>query len=643
MGVIYRGEDERLARPVAVKVLRPELCEERYRQRFLKEARAVAAVQHPGICQIYDVGEEDNTLFLVMELLEGEDLATRLRRGALPALEARGLVLEVLAALEALHQSRIIHRDLKPSNLFLTSHGVKVLDFGLARVIGPAGDGEMMAALTLPGVVVGTPNYLAPECIRGEEADSSSDLYALGVVLYEMLSGRRAFQGETPVDVMHAVLHKPPEPLEGSPLISELSRIIGRAMAPRADRYRSAAEFSEDLRNVLKEGSAVDGTVLRSEAPVVQEGTSVRRLIVLPFRVLPPGQQYKHLGSSLPEALSAAFTKVDNVSVRSSLVGVKFTQEHFDLERVAREAGVDVVLTGTLLCGKSGIGLNAQLIAVPGGTLVAAATMQFPGKDAWTLQDQIVTAVVRELTPSLSATATKAPGKADGDAGETLQPLLLALRDAPGSLQVLAGLVEACRLAGLLEESLRAHEAARAADPNVTTSVCRTHFARGEYETALATSVGDIYVAALSLAMMNQNSEALVLLEQRAEPILGSGFALEQSLREFLQDIDPVPSIEEGLAQDAFGPEEMFFAARQLFRAGEPGGGLRRLGESIEKGFACIPVLYNDPWLTTVRDTPEYLLLLREAEQRHQRAEEILRTHGVGTVLTSNTLQEVAI
>jgi len=179
MGVVYAAQDERLGRRVAIKMIREASAATDTRERFWREARTAARISHPNICQIYDVGEDDGDLWIAMELLQGEPLASRLATGPLPLGDAGPIVLSMLSALDALHQHQIVHRDLKPTNVFLTPHGVKLLDFGLARTFrtdGPPTD----AALTQTGFVMGTPRYMAPEQWKGEVIDARTDLFAVG-------------------------------------------------------------------------------------------------------------------------------------------------------------------------------------------------------------------------------------------------------------------------------------------------------------------------------------------------------------------------------------------------------------------------------------------------------------------------------
>src|SRR3989449_8480944 len=233
MGVVYAARDERLERTVPLKTMSSLASDETARKRFWREARAAARVNHPNVCQLYEIGEEGGELFIAMELLEGEALAERLRRGALSVADAVPIGLGVLAALSALHGQGIVHRDLKPSNVFLTPHGVKLLDFGLARPTDPARERSLdsVADLTRTGMLVGTPRYMAPEQVTGEVVDARTDLFAVGAMLFEMLAGRPAFGGRNVVEILHATLHEHPPALTGSPAVAASDRAIRPARA----------------------------------------------------------------------------------------------------------------------------------------------------------------------------------------------------------------------------------------------------------------------------------------------------------------------------------------------------------------------------------------------------------------------------
>src|SRR5436190_5511738 len=203
MGEVYKAQDTRLNRTVAIKVLPQEIsAKPEAKARLEREAQVIAALNHPHICTLYDVGEQDGTNFLVMELLEGETLAQRLERGPLPIDQELRFAIEIADALDKAHRHGIVHRDLKPSNVMITKSGVKLLDFGLAKLRRADGapiqglrDASTDSGLTLQGTIQGTLQYMAPEQIHGREADARSDIFAFGALLYEMASGKRAFEG----------------------------------------------------------------------------------------------------------------------------------------------------------------------------------------------------------------------------------------------------------------------------------------------------------------------------------------------------------------------------------------------------------------------------------------------------------------
>ena len=250
MGVVYHAEDTRLGRSVALKFLAPELVRDpAAKARFLNEARAASALDHPNLCTILEVGEsEDGLLFLAMPRYDGESLERRIARGPLSVEEALDLAVQIARGLAKAHQHGIVHRDVKPGNLFVTSDGmVKILDFGIAKLSGEVGQTRL-------GAVLGTPSYMAPEQTRGEAVDARADVWSLGAVLYEMLSGKRPFAGGTGVAVVHAVLHDTPEPLARvrPEVPAELNRIVSRMLAkdPK-DRHADASEVLADLRSNL--------------------------------------------------------------------------------------------------------------------------------------------------------------------------------------------------------------------------------------------------------------------------------------------------------------------------------------------------------------------------------------------------------
>ncbi len=399
MGVVYAARDERLERTVALKTMSSLASDETARKRFWREARAAARINHPNVCQLYEIGEDGGELFIAMELLEGEALAERLRRGPLSVSETVPIGLGMMAALSALHAQGIVHRDLKPSNVFLTPHGVKLLDFGLARPADPARARSLGSAadLTRTGMLVGTPRYMAPEQVTGEAIDARTDLFATGAILFEMLAGRPAFGGRNVVEILHATLHEHPPALTGSPAVAAADRVIHRALAKRpADRPASADAMAEELRAVR----GVEG----DDTPTLAR--ALTRLVVLPFRVLRPDPETDFLAFSLPDAIATSLSGIGSLIVRSSAMAARFAGDAPDLKTLAAEADVDRVVTGTLLRSGDQLRAAAQLVEAPGGTLLTSHTVQSSLGDLFRLQDDIARRVVEALSLPLAGGGT---------------------------------------------------------------------------------------------------------------------------------------------------------------------------------------------------------------------------------------------
>ena len=390
MGIVYEGWDARLSRPVAIKTIL-RTADPQMRDRFLREARAAAAVSHPHICQLFDLGEHAGEPFLCMELLEGQSLAATLSARQLPVQEAAAIEIAILSALAALHRRGIVHRDLKPTNIFLTAHGVKLLDFGLARERATELD---ETALTMPGMVMGSPRYMAPEQVRGGEVDHRADIFAAGLVLFEMLTGRAAFGGTSAVDVLHAVVHDHPPALMGSPAILAIDRVIQRAVAKApGDRFQSADDMAAAVRASLSEAASTEPVEVRT----------TRRLVVLPFRVLRPAPDVDFLAYSLPDAITVSLSSLDALTLRSSLAAARFADGAPDLRAVASELAVDAAITGTLLHVGSAVRIAVQLIEVPSGTVRWSHTAQVSLDDLFSVQDSVCSAVVEAFALPVSS------------------------------------------------------------------------------------------------------------------------------------------------------------------------------------------------------------------------------------------------
>jgi serine/threonine-protein kinase len=370
MGRVYAARDLRLDRPVAIKMLHASTLDPDSARRLWREARAAAAINHPNICQIYEVGEANGDLFIAMELLDGESLARRIGRRPMPVAEAIQIVLEILAALSELQRHQLVHRDLKPSNILLTARGSKLVDFGLTRSAepsAPAAPATTQTAITQPRTLIGTPHYMSPEQIQSRPTDSRADLFSAGAILFEMLTGKHAFPGATMMDVFHAVVYEQPPVLAGSPAVLAVDRIVHRALAKNpADRYQAADQMARELRMALLADDTGEPTRARP----------ITRLIVLPFHSLRRDEETDFLAFSLPDAITATLAGLQSLVVRSSAIASRFTEQPVDLKRITGEAEVDVVLTGTLLRSDQELRVTAQLVEVPSGAIIWTKTTQ---------------------------------------------------------------------------------------------------------------------------------------------------------------------------------------------------------------------------------------------------------------------------
>src|SRR6266566_966613 len=243
MGEVYKARDTRLDRTVAIKILPQALAADpQFRDRFDREARTISQLDHPHICALHDVGEQDGTAYLVMQYLEGETLEARLKKGALPLDQALQYGVQIADALDKAHRGGIVHRDLKPGNIMLTPTGAKLLDFGLARPVAPLASGATLTAasanspVTEHGTIVGTFQYMSPEQVEGKELDGRSDIFSLGAVLYEMVTGKRAFEGKTQLSVASAILEREPSPITSIKPLTPLALDCGEEVPNKNTR-----------------------------------------------------------------------------------------------------------------------------------------------------------------------------------------------------------------------------------------------------------------------------------------------------------------------------------------------------------------------------------------------------------------------
>ena len=349
MGEVYRAKDPRLDRTVAIKILPTHFSNDPVRkQRFEREARAISGLSHPNICTLHDVGSQNGTDYLVMEYLDGDTLAQRLTKGALPVEQVSKIGREIADALEKAHRSGIIHRDLKPGNIMLTKSGAKLLDFGLARPVSSAasivtmtGTAVEPTSVTQEGTIVGTFQYMSPEQVEGKELDARSDIFSLGAVLYEMVTGKRAFAGKSQLSVASAVLEKDPQSIsEAKPLTpASLDHAIRRCLAKDPDeRWQSAADLAGELRWIGESGSRAEVSVLRSGSAKSRVLAFGLLAAILALALIALGIAYLRSGSAPATPVSTYILPPPNVA--------------FNAVRVISPDGMRIAFSGRSAEGK---------------------------------------------------------------------------------------------------------------------------------------------------------------------------------------------------------------------------------------------------------------------------------------------------
>jgi serine/threonine-protein kinase len=390
MGQVYQALDTRLGRTVAVKVLAPSLARDAsFRERFDREGRAIASLNHPHICTLHDVGDHDGTRFLVMEHLVGETLAARMQRERVPFGVLLDWAIQVADALAFAHSHNILHRDLKPANLFIAETGaVKILDFGLAKSVDETA--ETMAA-TQVGMAVGTVAYMSPEQARGERLDARSDLFSFGAVLYEAAAGAPAFTGGTSAVVFEAILGRVAAVRRAMPATvpAGFTAVVERLLAKRpADRFADAASVAAALRE-LKIDSGLRATNVR-----------VPSIAVLPFADISPQKDHDYFCEGMAEELINALARLPGLRVASRTSAFRFKGAE-DVQKIGRELGVDTVLEGSARTAGPRLRVTAQLVNTEDGFHMWSERFDRQLDDVFAIQDQIARAIVDALKVKL--------------------------------------------------------------------------------------------------------------------------------------------------------------------------------------------------------------------------------------------------
>jgi len=426
MGIVYNALDLRLDRAVALKFLPPDLIRDpESKQRFIHEAKAASALQHANICVIHDIEEtDDGQAFMCMELCQGETLKVMIERGPLPVKTAVDIALQIASGLSCAHEAGITHRDIKPGNIMVTARGdVKIVDFGLAKLAG-------QTLLTRTGTTLGTVAYMSPEQARSESVDRRTDIWSLGAILYQMLTGRPPFPGEYAPAVLYAIINTEPEPVTGlrSGIPLELERVVAKALTKNPEeRYQHTDELAADLKAVVRRLEAV-GTGQKpavsprkpvhwayySVLPVVvllvalgyfllQSGEApIDSLAVLPLNNFSGDPKQEYFSDGMTESLIAELQKIKALRVisRTSVMGYKQTDKK--LPEIAKELNVRAVIEGSVVRSGDNVRITVQLIGTSPERHLWANSFDRKAEDVLALQSDVAQAIAKEIRVAVS-------------------------------------------------------------------------------------------------------------------------------------------------------------------------------------------------------------------------------------------------
>jgi serine/threonine-protein kinase len=390
MGVVYRAHDERLDRDVAVKVLHEAVAQDEDRlARFEREAKAVAKLDHPNILAIHELGSHEGSPFIVTELLDGESLRGRIPPSGMGWKNAAEIGVAVAEGLAAAHRKNIVHRDLKPENIFLTSEGrVKILDFGLARIVLPADEDAETATLTpgvtVAGAVMGTVGYMSPEQAEGRPVDTRSDLFSLGTILYEMVAGRRPFEGDTATGTLAALLRDDPPPLTG--VDPKAARLVERCLQKDVtERFQSAAELKLAIEACLMPGAD------RERASIA----------VLPFANMSGAKEDDYLCEGLAEEIINVLTRIPGLRVIARTSSFAIGRMELDVREAGARLDVDSILEGSVRRAGQRVRITAQLVTTSDGSHLWSERFDRELTDILALEDEIAEAIAERLRVEL--------------------------------------------------------------------------------------------------------------------------------------------------------------------------------------------------------------------------------------------------
>jgi serine/threonine protein kinase len=423
MGVVYEAEDTSLGRHVALKFLTPAMAgDENLLQRFQREARAASSLNHPNICTIHGIEQFESEHFIIMELLEGESLADRIRRGPLDLELVLTLGIQIVDALESAHSKGIVHRDLKPANIFVTSRGqAKILDFGLAKIdkadrlaMARKADSDIATAvrpkdLTEAGSTLGTVSYMSPEQARGQVTDARTDLFSFGTVLYQMCTGNLPFQGETSPVVFDSILNRDPAPVTqlNPSLPPELGRIIGQALEKdRELRYQSATDLKTALKRLKRDldsspsgRHSAESSAIRSRAASTATEQSVA---VLYFENLSGVKEDEYLRDGITEDITTELSKIKGLKTFPRAMVLAYRDKSVTAGQVGQELGAKYVLVGSLRRAGARLRINAQLVDASTDFPLWSERYDREMEDVFEVQDEIAQKIAAALRITLS-------------------------------------------------------------------------------------------------------------------------------------------------------------------------------------------------------------------------------------------------
>jgi TolB-like protein/lipopolysaccharide biosynthesis regulator YciM len=390
MGVVYKAQDAKLDRFVALKFLPPHLSQaEEEKQRFIQEAKAASALDHPNICTIYEIDEtEDGQMFIAMACYEGETLKSMIDDRRLTIEEAIHYAIQIAEGLQAAHRKRIIHRDIKPANIIITNENVaKIVDFGLAKLTG-------RTMLTKEGTTLGTVAYMSPEQAQGAEVDHRTDIWSLGVVLYELLTGKHPFQGDYEQAIIYFILNEEPEPINNSKddVSVELQRIVNKTLQKeQGHRYDDMNALLKDLKSISAPTASASSTTGRAEEKAIPS------IAVLPFANMSADKEQEYFCDGMAEEIINALVKVEGLRVAARTSAFMFKGKHEDVREIGRKLNVEMVLEGSVRKAGHRLRITAQLIKVADGFHVWSERYDRELEDVFAIQDDISRAIVTAL------------------------------------------------------------------------------------------------------------------------------------------------------------------------------------------------------------------------------------------------------